>query len=451
MRGPRGRTRRSTFGAALLALAVTAAVACRAGADGKDDLPKLESVGGPVAVPDGSSERSGLLKTIVFAPAGDAVLIHWFPQRSVLADAATGKEILKRLPGPQALGVDLDPQSLRIVGYSLRDVNELAAAFDPTGKTIIGVDPLGRVLRWDAATGKPIGKPLGGPTVAQMRARPEAFAIPAAQGVVSADGKLVALPWQEPPVMVGQKVTRPGKSGVLITDAAKPGQGVRVGTGEDALVAFSPDGKRLLLAGPGNGAVQYDTATGKTVGPVMKLPEGSDLPLRGVNYSPDGKTLLILDGRYRAQLFDAATGEARGQPFGLGDDDWATGYQGVVHFSPDSAHVRRANYSLLVVETATGKVVKEMKWDGKGLPLKGHAIGVSADGKWAVVGTEKEGFFVCDGATGQAVARAPLPAGHYPYLAVFSPDGRTLAVATDGNNLLTDRVVRFWRLPKEVK
>ena len=89
---------------------------------------------------------------------------------------------------------------------------------------------------------------------------------------------------------------------------------------EVASVAFSPDGKTILIGSTDGTARLWDAATGRPAGPLLRH-EG-----RGsvrVAFSPDGKTLVTycLDSD-TARLWDAATGRPLGQPrrnLGLGE------------------------------------------------------------------------------------------------------------------------------------
>jgi WD40 repeat protein len=90
-------------------------------------------------------------------------------------------------------------------------------------------------------------------------------------------------------------------------------------------VAFSPDGKRLLLAFSNQTARMWDVATGQTLEPVLRH-EG---PVWAAAFSPDGKTVVTASADRTARLWDAATGKPVGQPLQHFSRVWT------VAFSPD--------------------------------------------------------------------------------------------------------------------
>jgi WD40 repeat protein len=79
---------------------------------------------------------------------------------------------------------------------------------------------------------------------------------------------------------------------------------------EVSSLAFTPDGKTLLIGSGANSAWLYDVATGK--------PRCRPLPHRGgvmsVQISPDGRTAATLSSDKCLRLWDIATGHQLGPP-----------------------------------------------------------------------------------------------------------------------------------------
>ena len=161
-----------------------------------------------------------------------------------------------------------------------------AATFSPDGKTIVTGSADNTARLWNAATGQPIGEPLGHQTVVKAVA-------------FSPDGKTIA---------DGQ--LRHGT--VRLWDAAtgQPiGPPLRTQAGVDA-VAFSPDGKTILTGSYDKTARLWDAATGQPIGPPLRH-QGA---VYAVAFSPDGKTILTGSADRTARLWDADTGRPIGEP-----------------------------------------------------------------------------------------------------------------------------------------
>ncbi len=74
--------------------------------------------------------------------------------------------------------------------------------------------------------------------------------------------------------------------------------------GRASVARYSPDGRRLLLGTRNDGLRILDTATGRTVAPVVFAPAG----LNDAAFSPDGRRLVLACVGWTARLWDAESG-----------------------------------------------------------------------------------------------------------------------------------------------
>jgi WD40 repeat protein len=74
-------------------------------------------------------------------------------------------------------------------------------------------------------------------------------------------------------------------------------------------VAFSPNGKTILTGGTDNTARQWDAHTGRPI----SQPLAHSATVAAVTFSPDGRTILTGSFDKTAQLWDAATGRPIGR------------------------------------------------------------------------------------------------------------------------------------------
>jgi WD40 repeat protein len=180
-------------------------------------------------------------------------------------------------------------------------------------------------------------------------------------------------------------------------------------------VAFSPDGTMVAAAsdGHGGGVWLWDAATGQARqtfaggGPVV--------------FSPDGRTFAAVSGGDEVLVRDVATGRAVGN---LLHEEAVCG----VAFSPDGGTVATATlYAVLSWDVATGQPVETF--------VGGRAVAFSPDDGTLAAGSG-DGATLWTVATGHA--RARLDHAGAVHAVAFSPDGRSLATAAEGND------VRLW-------
>jgi WD40 repeat protein len=198
----------------------------------------------------------------VFAPAGN-LLAAVRREAVLLVDVTTGKEV-RRLVTP-------GDSWARALAFSA-DGKRLAAA---------GAD---KVLRlYDVATGKELRQFRGHTAEVNSVA-------------LSADGKTLASGGTS-----GDATARlwDADTGNPLRPLHSPNRGGLV-----SAVAFTPDGKSLLVAGDGEPTL-FAVATGKEI----RQYKGHRNAVPAAAFSPDGKYLATAGGDSRIRVFDAATGE----------------------------------------------------------------------------------------------------------------------------------------------
>jgi WD40 repeat protein len=370
-----------------------------------------------------------------FLPDGKALLARQAEDAPVrLLETATGKEIrsFPEKDGP-------------VAGCSLSADGRLLAVVSN-----------GRVRLWDVATGKQ-QRLLRHPALGvATRFSPSAVPI-----FLSADGKRLAA------------VTR---HSLVLWDTGT-GRRLNLTRGHEALVgavAFEPGGKRLVSAAEDRTLRVWDVPSGKEDRRFVPSAEpkendvlqmflaelerlGQDVGTRA-RFSPDGKAVLAAWASGPVELWDAATAKPL-RRFGEGKEGWPFAA------SPDGRLVATGSLDGLVRvrEIATGKEVRRLVWHrppGEEGDYLGHVMSLtfSPDGRaLAGVGALQErgvpGVVVRLWEVRTARLRLEVPlnvSGGVPsslaryadefrahVQAVFSPDGKALAVGT-GN------VVYLW-------
>ncbi len=194
-------------------------------------------------------------------------------------------------------------------------------------------------------------------------------------------------------------------------------------------VAFSPDGRRIVLGSFDKTLRLWDAATGQPVGEPVR---GHEDAVSSVAFSPDGRRIVSGSRDKTLRLWDAATGQPVGPPL-RGHEDWVSS----VAFSPDGRRIVSGSRdkTLRLWEAATGQPV--------GPPLRGHedavsSVAFSPDGRGIVSSSGDKTLRLWDAATGQPVG--PPLRGHEGdvYSVAFSPDGQRIVSGSH------DKTLRLW-------
>ncbi len=130
-------------------------------------------------------------------------------------------------------------------------------AFSPDGRTLYTAGNDGRVIVWDVAGYRRLGRPF--PSGIRRPGRgssPPAFAL-------SPDGRTLAVARLD------------GRVELIDAETLRRTGGFEAFAGRSALaIEYSPDGRRLAVAGEGGGVGVWDAGSGERVGPLLRAPRG---------------------------------------------------------------------------------------------------------------------------------------------------------------------------------
>jgi WD40 repeat protein/tRNA A-37 threonylcarbamoyl transferase component Bud32/tetratricopeptide (TPR) repeat protein len=327
------------------------------------------------------------ITAVAFGPDGGAVLTGSWDRTARLWDVTTGKP----------LGPTLEHKAV-----------VWAAAFSPDGRAVLTGGGDGNARLWDVATGKPLGQPLAHRgAVLAVAFSPDGRA--ALTGSWDRTARLWEVPGGKP---IGSALPHPG--------------GVRA-------VAFGSDARTLLTGGgdlvsfqEGGEARVWEAAWHQPVG--VSLPHGGAVLPSALAFSPNGKLVLVGSTDRTARLWDAATGESIGKTLQ---------HQGQVYavaFSSDGkkAATGSADGKARLWDAATGEPLgSELRHGGTVF-----AVAFSPDGKTLLTGCADGKAQLWDVTTGEVICS--LRHDDVVYAAAFSPDGKVLATGS------FDKTAQLW-------
>ncbi len=425
----------------------------------------------------------------------------------VLVDAVTGEQI-SRLRGHTGtvLDIEFSPDGTRLASSSTdRNVFLWDAAtavplerfaghasavpsvvFDPRSPTVVSAGADRAVMFWDRSGGRgfvALRAAEGRPAAAGAVSRIEPYAVPAPSGAA------VAYVRPERTAYDGLRTTVQ----VLDVEAGRLGRPIDTKHGDSAVLAWRPDGRRFVTAGPDGFARVWDGRTARllderSVGGVITglayLGDGDDLvysneggimqrldgnslnarddafafPAIGPTWtyaSPDGRTAAVLSATAppagsslagssnvftsddRLTLLDAIDRRVLAS-VDLGfDSEWAV-------FSPDGQRlaVTGRGGQVAVVDVASAALVRA--------PVLGHdgnvvSLSYAADGATIASGGEDGRVSLWNGRTGEFLSTVSVDRSGTSAYVGFDPDGHTVSVATlDGEVYAFDTRITRW-------
>jgi RNA polymerase sigma factor (sigma-70 family) len=327
------------------------------------------------------------------------------------------------------LGDPLPPGAVARVGTTRLQGNDrvYTAAFSPDGKLLATGHSSSRARLWEAKSGRLLLElPLAVPSL------PNYGPSSVTSLAFSPDGKRLAFRGYWSPSVCLWDVTA-GKP-LHTFEAWAEGWENQSFVAEGPTLAFTPDGRTLVVGARDGGARLWDVATGQE----QPRLGGTDKGALGMGLSADGRTLLTADHDGKTHLWDLGTRKH------LRSFDTAAERQHTYRLAPDGRTFAytTADGALVMRDTADGTERHRLAADPKALGLAyapdGRTIlSAGSDGvvtAWDVRTGEKRRATECRLAGPDP---APHPSG--PHAAWFSPDGRAVAWAVGGT-------VRLWDL-----
>jgi WD40 repeat protein/serine/threonine protein kinase len=392
--------------------------------------------------------------SVAFSPDGQRIVTGGPDARAKVWEAASGKEL-----------------------RTLRARNEInSVAFSPDGRRIAagsGYSSYLAVQVWDADSGEELLAFNGH----NDQVRSVAFS-PDGQRLVTGSLDGTAKLWE---LGTREKLLTPG--GKFVSSAAFSHDGQRIATGgEDGtvkvwgtasgqdllnfkahslmirVVAFSPDGQRILTSGQRDPTAKvWEAASGRELFTL----KGHSNEIFSVTFSPDGRQIVTGSMDQTAKVWEANTGKELltfrnhvtmvncvafspdGQRIASGGDDvtrvWEAasgkellsplGQSQAVAFSPDGRRIVTGDPhgTVKVWDAANGKEL---------LSFKGHSgiiwsVAFSPDGQRVVTGSDDKTAKVWDAVSGKELLSFKRPSADGAF-AVFSPDGQRIVTGGAG-------------------
>ncbi|MEK6328623.1 MAG: BTAD domain-containing putative transcriptional regulator [Actinomycetota bacterium] len=284
--------------------------------------------------------------------------------------------------------------------------------FSPDGRTLYTAGADSRVMIWDVAGDRRLGRPFRTEFVDESR---EGFPPPFA---ISPDGETLA---------VGRF---DGRIDLIDAETLRRTTGFRAFEGRSArAIEYSPDGRTLAVAGGGGGVGVWEAGSGRPVGPLLRSPRGpvAERNLHNVQalaFGPD-HLLAAAEVGGTVRIWDVGRRELAGPPrhlppyvLGLGfspDGSQLAIPFGAVLSDDDGIEVRDVESGERLARLSEGEVRTVAFSPDGGLLAGGQLDGTAL--LWATDGWRRVG------------ALPALRSGIQALAVAFSPDGRTLATS----------------------
>jgi len=331
------------------------------------------------------------VRGIAFSPDGNRFVTGSDGGKIRISDVASGSEVLTNLSLP----------------------GEVATVrFSRDGTRLVAADLEGWARVWNSATGEALTPLLRASDFDASSVSAWADRMfPTAE--FSPDGARVLLAWGGKSAQLRDSVT-----GELIQEFAH----------RDHVwhAAFSKDGSLVVTSSQNGEARVWEAATGKAVGPVLRLHEW----VAWCQFSADGETLMSVGGRYHVQLWNWREGRS------LGAGIKSTSPFFYASLSPDGGTILTASWDGMarLYDLTSGEVLKELPHGGG---LQGAAF--SPDGRFIATACHDGNAWLWE----VSDVREPiaiLPLGEEAYRVEFTADAQHLAVSGRGGR------VRIWDL-----
>jgi RNA polymerase sigma factor (sigma-70 family) len=322
-----------------------------------------------------------------------------------LAFSRDGKSLVSA--GQDALVYLWDPETGRELRRFTGHQNSVrCAALSPDGRTLASGG--GAIRLWDVTTGKMLRR-LTGP---EEMVRCLAF---------SPDSKLLAAGGKDGAVWLYDPSS--GTQTGTLTGGPPQGYGVRS-------LTFSPDGKRLAAGSATYALRLWEPSTQKKLwerpgGNSVTYTSWHDGGVQSVAFSPDGRRLIVAEDN-RLALFDPQAGKEV--------VEWA-GHRGVVQqvcFSPDGTRLLATSddplWRILEWDAGSGRVLRRVP----GKALWARLTAFSSDRKILVATAHGSALHLWDTTTGGELRQIPIPlkdSSQSPGNLAYQPGGKLLAVA----------------------
>lgn len=276
------------------------------------------------------------------------------------------------------------------------------ADFSPDGRKAVSASQDNSARLIDAATGRPIGKPM----VHEKQIYTVEFSSDGSRVLTASEDNTARL-WQ--------------------ADNGEPLNIVMIQQDEIYAARFSPDGKRIVTAAKDGHVQLWDAITGSPVGDVMRHQDA----VNTAEFSPDGRFVLTASEDNSARLWDAQSGKPVGKAMMHKGDVYSA------RFSRDGRRIVTASEdnSARLWEVPTGRQIGDAMLHQSDV----YFAAFSPDGRLVATGSEDKTARLWDAGTGKPMGYPFIHEG-YVYTVDFTPDARILLTASGDNS------ARLWEV-----